>query len=80
MVEISDMVLISIIPHLTEQFIIKALIYYMGLKVFNSLPSYIKDKLQDIKEFKQLIKNFLYSNTFYTMDEYFNYNKKGNTW
>ena len=50
--------------------------YYMGLKGFNSLPSYIKDKIQDIKQFRQLIKNFLYCNTFYTLDEYFNYNKK----
>jgi hypothetical protein len=31
----------------------------MGLKVFNSLPSYIKVK---INEFKRLIKNFLYCN------------------
>ena len=48
----------------------------MGLKVFKILPSYIKNNLQDIKEFKWLIKNFLYCNTFYTLDEYFNYNKK----
>ena len=52
--------------------------YYMGLKGFNSLPSYIKDKLQDIKQFGLLIKNFLYCNTFYTSDEYFNYKKKKN--
>jgi len=32
--------------------------YYMGLKVFNSLPSSIQEKLQDIKEFKRLIKIF----------------------
>ena len=53
--------------------------YYMGLKVFNSLPSSMKEKLQDIKEFKRLIKIFLYCNTFNTLDEYFNYNKKENT-
>jgi hypothetical protein len=41
----------------------------MGLKVFNSLPSYIKVKINDINEFKQLIKNFLYCNTFYTLEE-----------
>ena len=35
----------------------------MGLKVFNSLPSSIKEKLHDIKEFKRLIKIFLYCNT-----------------
>ena len=34
------------------------------------------DKHQDIKEFKWLIKNFLNSNTVYTLYEYFNYNKK----
>jgi hypothetical protein len=53
--------------------------YYMGLKVFNSLQSYVKNKRQDIKEFKWLIKNFLYCNTFYTLGEYFNYNEKENT-
>ena len=41
-----------------------------------AVPSYIKNKLQDIKEFKWLIKNFLFCNTFHTLDEYFNYNKK----
>ena len=54
----------------------------MGLKVFNSLPSYIKVKINDIKEFKWLIKSFLYCNTFYTLEEYFNYfnhNKSDNT-
>jgi len=50
--------------------------YYMGLKIFNSLPSSIQEKLQDIKEFKRLIKIFLYCNTSNTLDEYFNYNKK----
>ena len=53
--------------------------YYSGLKVFNTLPSYIKDKLQDIKGFKWLIKIFLFCNTFYTLDGYFNYYKKENT-
>jgi len=51
----------------------------MGLKGFNSLPSYIKDIVQDIEQFRLLIKNFLYCNTFYTLDEYFNYSKKENT-
>jgi hypothetical protein len=56
--------------------------YYMGLKVFDSLPSYIKVKINDINEFKWLIKNFLYCNTFYTLEEYinyFNHNKNYNT-
>jgi hypothetical protein len=49
--------------------------YLMGLKVFNSLPSDIKDKVPDIKDFKSLIKNFLSCNTFYTLEEYFYHNK-----
>ena len=36
-----------------------------GGKYSNSLPSYIKDKLQDIMELKRLIDNFLYCNTFH---------------
>jgi hypothetical protein len=44
----------------------------MGLKVFSSLPSDIKDKVHDIKEFKWLIKNILFCNT---LEEYFNHNK-----
>jgi len=48
---------------------------YTGLKVFSSLPSYIKDRQLDANEFKQLIKIFLYCNTFYTLQEYFSYNK-----
>ena len=46
----------------------------MGLKVFNILPSCIKDIQLDVNEFKQLIINFLNYNTFYTLQEYFNYN------
>jgi hypothetical protein len=49
--------------------------YFLGLKVFNSLPFDIKDKVHDIKEFKRLIKNFLYCNTFCTLEEYFNHKK-----
>jgi len=47
----------------------------MGLKVFNSLPSYIKDRQQEVSEFKRFVRNFLYCNTFYTSEEYFNYNE-----
>jgi hypothetical protein len=47
-----------------------------GFKCLNISPSYIQDKLQDIKEFECVIKNFLYCNTLYTVEECFNYNKK----
>jgi hypothetical protein len=45
----------------------------MGTKVFNNLPSSIKESHIIPDKFKLLLKNFLYSNTFYTLDEYFNY-------
>jgi hypothetical protein len=38
--------------------------YYSGIKMFNSLPSQIKD-----------LKIFLYFHSFYTLDEYFSYNR-----
>jgi hypothetical protein len=46
----------------------------MGVMIFNSLPSYIKDLSHNIKQFKLVLKNFLYLNSFYTLDGYFNWN------
>jgi hypothetical protein len=51
-------------------------IYYMGQKNFNSLPSDIKDKIDNGREFKRLIRNFVYCNSFYSLEEYFNYETK----
>jgi hypothetical protein len=51
---------------------------YNGQKKFNNLPSDIKDKINNEREFKRLIRNFLYCSNFYSLQEYFNYvaNKK----
>jgi hypothetical protein len=46
----------------------------MGIKFYNKLPVFIKESIATTKEFKFLLKNFLYSNIFYTSDEYFNHN------
>jgi hypothetical protein len=46
----------------------------MGIKIYNNLPSFIKDSNTTQQELKSLLKSFLYANTFYTLDEYFNYN------
>jgi hypothetical protein len=48
-------------------------VYYAGIKIFNNLPAPIKDLSHDIKQFKIALKDFLYSHSFYTLDEYFNY-------
>jgi len=47
----------------------------LGIKVFNKLPSYIKIVACDVKHFKLALENYLYLNSFYTLDEYFNSNK-----
>jgi hypothetical protein len=48
-------------------------IYYMGQNIFNSLPLDMKDKNGNGREFKRLIRNFLYFNNFYSLEEYINY-------
>ena len=44
----------------------------MGIKIYN-LPLFIKESIATPKEFKFPLKNVLYSNTFYTLDEYFSH-------
>jgi hypothetical protein len=46
-----------------------------GIKVFNNLPARIKDLFHNIRQFESALRAFLYSHSFYTLDEYFNYNK-----
>jgi hypothetical protein len=48
-------------------------IYYAEIKVFNNLPVAIKDQSHNTKQFKLELKNFLYSHSFYMLDEYFKY-------
>jgi hypothetical protein len=47
---------------------------YFGIKVFNCLPADIKELSDDIKCFKNALKRFFHLHSFYTVDEYFNYN------
>jgi len=49
--------------------------YYSGIKAFNSLPSYIKNLIQTKKLFKQALKKFLYSHSFYSLNKFYNYNR-----
>ena len=49
--------------------------YYTGIRVFNSLPSQIKELCHNRNQFKRALKIFLYFNSFYTLDEYFSFNK-----
>ena len=46
-------------------------VYYLGVKVFNMLPSYIKTEFDNAKKFKVVSQTFLHENSFYSLDEYF---------
>jgi hypothetical protein len=50
-------------------------VYCLGVKVFNGLPSYIKDASNSPKRFKLILKDFLHENSFYSLDKYFKLNK-----
>jgi len=45
--------------------------YISGTKVFNHIPQYIKALTNDHKYFKSTLKRFLYHNSFYSMNEYY---------
>lgn len=46
--------------------------YCTGIRVFNSLPPQIKEVSHKRQQFKCILKEFLYTHSFYTLDEYFN--------
>ena len=48
-------------------------VYYTGIKLFNSLPSKLKDRINDNAQFKKELKKFLLHGSFYTIDEYYNW-------
>ena len=50
-------------------------VYCLDVKVFNSLPSYIKIESDNPKKFKLILHKFLYENSFYSLDEYFELKK-----
>jgi hypothetical protein len=46
--------------------------YCAGIRVFNSLPPQIREVSHKRHQFKRILKEFLYTRLFYTLDEYFN--------
>jgi hypothetical protein len=46
-------------------------VYYLGVQVFNIIPSYIKTEFDNPKKFKAVLQKFLCKNSFYSVDEYF---------
>jgi hypothetical protein len=52
--------------------------YYAGVKNYNQLPACIKNVDNDTRVFKKTLKRFLIFNSFYSIDEYIEYNKQYN--
>ena len=49
-------------------------VYYSGIKIFNSLPRDIKTYNDNPRTFKKAVQNFLYTNSFYSLNEYYDNN------
>jgi hypothetical protein len=47
--------------------------YYSGIKIFNNLPSEIKDLANEPTRFRNTLKRFLLINSFYNSEEFFNH-------
>jgi len=48
--------------------------YYTGIKIFNYLPTHIKNVANTIQVFKKTLLRLILHNSFYSTDEYFNVN------
>ena len=46
--------------------------YYSGMKIFNNSPLEIKNVAGNLKKFKTTLKQFLYTYSVCTLEEYFN--------
>jgi hypothetical protein len=51
-------------------------IHYMSVKIFNSLPKFLIDLLEDGTMFVERLKEILIHNAFYSVDEFLNYCQK----
>jgi len=51
-------------------------VYYSGIKIFNHLPQNIKNLSWNVKEFKSALKRFLVMGSFYSLDEYFDWDSR----
>jgi hypothetical protein len=47
-------------------------VYHTAIMVFNGLPNELKEISDNSKTFKSELKEFLYSNSFYTLEAFFN--------
>jgi hypothetical protein len=48
-------------------------VYYMSVKICNSLPTFLIDSVEDEKQFLGKLKETLIHNSFYSVDEFLHY-------
>jgi hypothetical protein len=53
--------------------------YYSGIQIFNHLLVKLKELINDQKCFNAALKRFLYTDSFYSLEEYFNYHENSNS-
>jgi hypothetical protein len=51
-------------------------VLFSGTKAYNHLPIKMKELSHDIKRFKPALRTFFSMNSFYSVEEYFNYNSQ----
>jgi len=51
-------------------------VHYARIRVFSQLPTSIKRVVNETKVFKKLLKKFLMDNSFYSIDEFFNFKEE----
>jgi len=51
----------------------QTVVHYMSVKIYNSLPIYIKNEINNRKKFESLLKKFLLENSFYSLEEFYNF-------
>jgi len=51
--------------------------YYMGIKLFNTLPPFLKNESHNPVRFRSLLKKFLLNTTLYSLDEFYSICKPG---
>jgi hypothetical protein len=48
-------------------------VWYSGIKIYNHLPPTLKQLSYDISKFKVALKRFLYTKSFYKLEEYYSW-------
>jgi len=51
-------------------------VFYLRIKTYNHLPKTIRKLSHDVKQFRLALKRFIISNSFYSLEEYFDINWK----